>query len=185
MSEPRSALEVVLLVVHVFAAILFIGPAAVANSVFPQHLRGRLTGRDARSFEPDAAVLVALHRISRRYGRAALVVPLAGALLATLGGRWDEWWLWASIALATVAGVLLVATLRAQRAAMAVVRASRVGAAVGPGEGADASEAGGPSGGRAGDLAAAVRRTAAVSGQFNLAWLAVLVLMVWRPGGSP
>lgn len=170
MTESRSAVEVVLLVVHVFAAILFIGPATVANSVFPQYLRGRLSGRGARQFEPDAAVLVALHRISRRYGRAALVVPLAGAALATVRGRWDEGWLWASIVLASVAAVLLVSTLRAQRQAMGVVRASRSGGQA-PEEATDA-------------LALAVRRTASASGQFNLAWLAVLVLMVWRPGGS-
>lgn len=164
--EPPSALEVVLLVVHVLGAVLFVGPATVANSVFPIYLRGGLPRREAAGADrgataPDLPVLVALHRISRRYGRNALVVPVAGAALASLGGRWDEAWLLIAVALTAVAAVLLVVTLRIQRAAVAAVRST--GTAAAP------------------EL---VRRAGIWSGNFNLTWVLVLVLMVWRPGGA-
>lgn len=174
MFEPRSPLDIVLLVVHILGAILFIGPAAVANSVFPQYLRGRLMGsrrQGSEPFEPDEKVMLALHRISFRYGRNALIVPLAGAGLAISRDRFDEGWLWASLLVTMLAAVLLVATVKEQRRALSFVRARN-----GRHDATDQASADA--------ITALTRRAGARAGQFNVAWVVILVLMVWRPGSS-
>ena len=55
-----------LLVAHIGAAILFIGPATLATSLFP---------RSARAGEREVARL--LNRVSRVYGVCSLAVPAA------------------------------------------------------------------------------------------------------------
>jgi hypothetical protein len=83
-----------LLAAHVLAGILFVGPVAVATSMFP-----RLVGT------PAAAGL--LHRITRVYGLLALVVPLIGLVLAGVQGRLTEVWIVVAMVLTAVAGGLL------------------------------------------------------------------------------
>jgi hypothetical protein len=67
-----------LLVVHVAAAILFIGPATLATSVF------------ARYAAPSTRdVALAMHSVSRTYGTASLVVAAAGVVFVREEQRWD------------------------------------------------------------------------------------------------
>ncbi|WP_433325880.1 hypothetical protein [Spirillospora sp. CA-294931] len=85
----------VFLSLHVLAAILMIGPIAVAASLFPRY---------ARSADGGAAVL---HRICRGYAFAGLVVPVFGLATGSALGVLGDPWLIASVILtALAAGVL-------------------------------------------------------------------------------
>lgn len=90
------------------AAILFVGPVAVATSIFPRYAWAA----------GDAAQL--LHRVTRVYALLALVVPIAGLALAVVQGRLAETWILVSIGLTAVAGgVLAFQILPRQRYALA------------------------------------------------------------------
>jgi uncharacterized membrane protein len=99
--------SLLLLVVHIGAAILFIGSATLATSAF------------ARYAAPDTRdVASALHHFSRSYGTASLVVPAAGFALATQRNLLTEGWLLLSaalfvVALALLGGVVIPAQSRA------------------------------------------------------------------------
>ncbi|GAA2507625.1 hypothetical protein [Winogradskya humida] len=101
----------VLLSLHVLAAILAIGPVAVAASMFPATLR-RLT--------PDTApALRTLHRICRVYAVVGILVPLFGLATASSLGVLTEIWLIISMALtAAAAAILALAILPRQAAAL-------------------------------------------------------------------
>ena len=144
-------LVTVLTVVHVLAAILFVGPSVVATSAAARALRG---GRDQL---PVARWLL---RTSTVYSLGTLVVIALGmALVPVAGYSYGDAWLSASMTLSVVAVVVVLA---------AVLPSLRSGiSAVESGQGAD---------GVAG-------RVAALSGVAALAWVAVLVLMYWQPGG--
>jgi hypothetical protein len=130
-----------LIMLHVVAVVLLIGPIAVAVSLFPRYAKegGEVAG--------------VLHRISRVYAIAALLVPILGfAAAAALKVSDNQWVIESSIITLVAALVLALVILPAQRRALA---------------------------GAADQLSA---RLAAAGGIFNLLWLAVTVLMVYRPG---
>lgn len=90
------------------AAIVFVGPVAVATSLFPRYAWAA----------GDAAQL--LHRVTRVYALLALVVPIFGLALAVVQGRLAEIWILVSIGLTAVAGgVLAFQILPRQRYALA------------------------------------------------------------------
>lgn len=89
-----------LLSVHVLAGILFVGPVAVATSLFPRF--APVTGRSG-----NGAVAAMLYRITRVYGTLALVVPAVGILLAMVQGRATEVWIIVAMVLTAAAGGLL------------------------------------------------------------------------------
>jgi len=96
----------VLLSIHVLAAILSIGPVAVAASVFPR------AAREAAS----PAVPAVLHRICRVYAVVGLVVPVFGLSTGASLGVLTDAWLLTSIGLTAVAAALLaLAILPGQR----------------------------------------------------------------------
>ena len=136
-------MESLLLSVHVVAGILFVGPVAVAASLFPRHA----------GTSPEVAAV--LHRITRGYGAAALVVPVVGLALAGLQGRTTQTWVVVAMVLSAVAGGLLALQVAPRQAE--VLRA--------------------PGGGSPGSLAA-------LTGAFNLLWATVVVLMIVQPGAS-
>lgn len=86
-----------LLSIHVLAAILAIGPVAVAASMFPA------TARRA----PDGPTLLVLHRICRVYAALGVVVPVFGFATASSLGVLGDPWLIASIALTVAAACVL------------------------------------------------------------------------------
>ena len=90
-------MEKLLLSVHVLAGILFVGPIAVATSLFPRYARA----------DGSADVAGALHRITRVYGALALAVPAIGLVLAVVQGRVTEAWIIVAMALTAIAGGLL------------------------------------------------------------------------------
>ncbi|WP_052848615.1 DUF2269 family protein [Streptomyces avicenniae] len=146
-----------LLSVHVLAAILAIGPIAVAASLFPRH---------ARQPGPTGAAAL-LHRICGGYAVAAVTVPVFGFATALHMGVLTDAWLLVSIVLtALAAAVLGLLVVPGQRRVMASVEAVAGGGAADPG-------------------AAAVNgRLAMATGLFNLLWAVVVVLMIVRPGST-
>lgn len=71
----------IVLVAHILAAVIFLGPVTVAASLFPRH-----------ALREEWAVARAFHRISRGYGLGSLLVPAIGLYLAArmdyLGMLW-------------------------------------------------------------------------------------------------
>ncbi|WP_026129230.1 membrane protein [Nocardiopsis prasina] len=97
-------MEALLLSVHVVAGILFVGPVAVATSLFPRYA----PVTDAAQIERGPETARLLHRITRVYGALALVVPVVGLVLAIVQGRTTEIWIVVAMVLTAVAGALLV-----------------------------------------------------------------------------
>ncbi|MGW5516530.1 hypothetical protein [Nocardia africana] len=111
----------VLLSLHVLAAVIAIGPVAVAASMFPPALRRAVGSTDA-----DANLGV-LHRICRVYAAVGLAVPIFGLATGAALGVLGTGWLITSIALtAAAAAILATMILPDQRAALTTVAADRV-----------------------------------------------------------
>ncbi|MFJ6671425.1 hypothetical protein ACIQMJ_10000 [Actinosynnema sp. NPDC091369] len=97
-----------LLSVHVIAAILAVGPIAVAASLFPRFAR-----------EPSSPIAAFLHRTCRAYAVIGVAVPVFGvATGASLGVLGDAWLLVSVVLTAFAAGLLALAILPAQRRAL-------------------------------------------------------------------
>lgn len=77
----------------------------MSASVFPRYATGEAAAANAdRGGHPAA---VAMHRITKGYGRLAVVTPVVGIVLALLLGRIGELWIPLSITLVTLGGILL------------------------------------------------------------------------------
>ena len=97
-----------LLSIHVLAAILAIGPVAVAASTFPAALR-----------RADLPALRVLHRVCRVYAAVGIAVPVFGFATAGVMGVTGQVWVIVSIGLTAVAaGVLVLLVLPRQVAAL-------------------------------------------------------------------
>jgi hypothetical protein len=106
----------VLLSIHVIAAILAVGPIAVAASMFPRYARA-IAAPGGETALPAACVL---HRICQTYAVIGIAVPLLGiATAATLGVLTDIWVLISIVLTAVAAGLLAVSILPAQRRSLA------------------------------------------------------------------
>jgi hypothetical protein len=101
-----------LLVVHVLAAIVFVGPATYASSAF------------ARFARPGALeVAAALHSATRAYGAASVIVGVVGLVLAAHRALLGQGWLMASIGLFIVSlGLLFGVALPAQKHALDILQ---------------------------------------------------------------
>ncbi|MEV0148239.1 MULTISPECIES: hypothetical protein [unclassified Nonomuraea] len=158
-------MEHVLLSVHVLASIVFVGGSAVAASLFPRYApiavpvpaaAGGAAPEGTESEVRNRAVAVALHRVTGGYAAFGLIVPVVGIALATLQGRMGEIWITVSMLLTAVAGGLLATQIHPrQRAALRA-----------PGDGR------------------ALRTLSMLAGLYNLAWAAVVVIMIVRPGSG-
>lgn len=166
-------MEHLLLSVHVLAAIVFVGGSTVAASLFPRFAPVAVpatvgaadpgsadTPTGARSpderdpGERDTAVAALLHRVTRGYAVAGIVVPAVGIALALLQGRMGEVWIIVSMLLTALAGLMLAALIHPrQREAL--------------------REPGDPR---------ALRTLSMITGIYNLVWASVVVLMIVRPG---
>ncbi|RBQ22212.1 hypothetical protein DP939_04310 [Spongiactinospora rosea] len=151
-------MEALLLVVHIIGGIVFVGGSAIATSLFPRYVPLAATvpaGTDPPE-ERSRAVAAALHRITRGYGIAGLIVPVAGLVLAVMQGRTMQLWVILAMILTAVAGGLVAMQIYPrQRDALAD-----------PGD-------------RAG-----LRTLSMLSGVYNLLWTAIVVLMVVQPGSG-
>lgn len=99
----------VLLIAHVFAAVLFVGPSTFASSAFMRY-----------ATTESLPVARALHRTTRAYGTCALAVAAIGLALASNQQLLDQTWVWASLVLFVAGSALLLAVaVPAQRTALA------------------------------------------------------------------
>ena len=157
------------LVIHVVLAIFLIGPLVAAANQVARELRGG-----------SAGTVRLLVRTVTVYGWASLLVGVVGFGLVRDRFSFSDGWLVASIVLFVVASVLVLALLvpLLRRAAAAAP------AGTGPATGAATGDTAGDTGGdTAGDTAALAPRAAALAGVASLCYVAIAVLMTWKPGG--
>jgi uncharacterized membrane protein len=153
-----------LLAIHVLAAILAIGPVAIAASMFPPAARAAL----ASPGDPGkAAVVRVLHRITRVYTVIGIIVPVFGlATGASLGVLTDAWLIVSMLLTGTAAVVLAGLVLPGQTRIAAMLTADEADSAASI------------------DAQRHARRLAMQTGMFNLLWAIVVVLMIYRPGST-
>jgi hypothetical protein len=155
--DSEGPVTEVLLSIHVLAAILVVGPIAVAASLFPRYARQSATG-DAGA----AGIAALLHRICRGYAVVGVAVPVFGiATGAQLGVLTDAWLITSVVLTAIAAAILALTVLPGQRRLLAVS----------------------PEANQDGPLALASRLTMR-TGIFNVLWAIVVVLMIVRPGST-
>jgi hypothetical protein len=145
------------LILHVLAAVIAIGPVAVAASMFPPALRRAQAGPDDSA---ALATLRTLNRICRVYAVAGLAVPAFGFTTASALGVLGDAWLIVSIVLTAVAAaVLALLILPAQHRAVVAAGTPGFGLLV-------------------------PARIAMPTGVFNVLWAAVTIVMIVRPGST-
>jgi uncharacterized membrane protein len=111
-------------------------------------------------------VLGLLHRITRVYSVAGLTVPVLGVATAVAMGVMAQAWVIASILITMLAaGLLAFAVVPGQRYVITALTE-------GDGSGLPAR------------AAATARRLSMTTGLFSLLWVAVVVLMIMRPGST-
>jgi uncharacterized membrane protein len=154
-----------LLSAHVLAAIIAIGPVAVAASMFPPAARA---AREHPDRPEKAAATRLLHRITRVYAVIGILVPVFGIATGwSLGVLGDAWLIVSMLVTVGAAAVLIGLILPAQRRILADIEASDSPPLQAPGVTAGLS-----------------RRLAMHTGMFNLLWAVVVVLMITRPGST-
>lgn len=155
-----------LLAVHVLVAIVAVGPIAIAASMFPP--AARAAHRDPED-PRNAAVPGVLHRITRVYAVIGIFVPVFGIATGARLGVLGNLWLIVSIILTAIAVVVLIAAiLPTQRRALDTLDIKSNGT---PGQLVAEPDRPG-------------RQLAIYTGMFNLLWVAVVVLMIYRPGST-
>ncbi|MER8182804.1 DUF2269 family protein [Kitasatospora sp. NPDC094015] len=154
-----------LLSLHVLASVLFIGPVAVAVSMFPTRAKAALADGPERATAGASVRL--LHRITNVYALLGIAVPVLGIGTAQVMGIIGQPWLIVSIVLTALsAGTLLLFVVPAQQATI------------------DALDAGEPAGEDRDRAERGLRLLPMTAGVFNLLWAVVVVMMVIRPGST-
>jgi hypothetical protein len=147
-----SGVYAVVLALHLLTVVFLVGPAAVAGVVSTRHARAG-----------HAQALRDASRTSRSYTLATLLTVLLGMAMVGLSDIGDQWefsqlWISASFALWIIATALTLGLVVPTQA-----------------KAASAIEEGGDGGSFAGRLAAG-------AGLTMIAWTAIIVLMVAKPG---
>ena len=182
-----SAIERLVLWLHVAFVIFTIGPVTIAIMSSPRAIRTR-----------NAVVLQHLLVMTRIFGTASLGVLVFGIILGQQRKELSKAWLTVSMTLFVVALVLLVLIMRDQRRALAALKLADKQEVPAPQPAAAVELAGGEPGPE--DEAAATAEPAAAApvtaaphianvergrivsmgGVVSLIWLVILVLMVWN-----
>ena len=152
------------LVIHVVLAIFLIGPLVAAANQVARELRGG-----------SADTVRLLTRTVTIYGWASLLVGIVGFGLVRDRFSFSDGWLIASIVLFVVASVLVLALL------VPMLRRATAGTAARTATGTATGGAAGTATG--GGTAASAPRAAAIAGVASLCYVAIAVLMTWKPGG--
>ncbi len=163
-----------LLVLHVLAAIVAVGPVTVAASMFPPSARRALADPDNQRATETVRLL---HRICRVYAALGIAVPVLGMATALSMGVLHDTWLIVSMVLTGIAAAVLLA--------LVLPRQEEIIEAVEAVEAVEASEAGTAT--AAVGVAVNPRvtvRLAMFTGIFNLLWATVTILMIVRPGST-
>lgn len=118
-----------LLSAHVIAAILAVGPIAVAASMFPRYARMLPSAAADADALPVARTL---YRICRTYTVFGVAVPMLGIATAAGMGVLTDAWVLVSIALtAAAAAILVLLVLPDQRRALQGLTVTRLGMTTG------------------------------------------------------
>jgi uncharacterized membrane protein len=170
-----------LLSIHVLAAIIAIGPVTVAASMFPAATRRVLADpADQRG----VAVLKNLHRICRVYATLGVLVPVFGlATASSLDVLGDAWLITSIILTVAAAAVLAFLVLPGQAAALAALAPTTTDSD-GPARSSPSATAVQVSLDRAILSPRTAARLGMVTGNINLLWAVVVVLMIVRPGST-
>ncbi|MEV6979101.1 hypothetical protein [Kitasatospora sp. NPDC093806] len=153
-----------LLSLHVLASVLFVGPVAVAVSMFPRRAKAALAGGPDQA--GDAGMLRLLHRITQVYALLGIAVPVLGIGLAQVMDVLGEPYLIVSMVLTAIAALsLLLFVLPGQQAAVDAL-------GLAPEDEGHAKAVRG------------LKTLPMTTGVFNLLWAIVVVLMVIRPGST-
>jgi len=148
-------MDYVLLVLHIATAIVFIGGVTVSASIFPRYAMAEAAAPyKASGGHPGA---LAMHRITKGYGRLAVITPAIGLILALLLGRLDELWILLSIGLVVLGGVVLLVKIIPMQQEMLREPPTDPQAR---------------------------KRAVGYAGLLNAIWLTILVLMITKPGGT-
>ena len=183
-----SAIERLVLWLHVAFVIFTIGPVTVAIMSSPRAIRTR-----------NAVVLQHLLVMTRIFGTASLGVLIFGIILGQQRKELSKAWLTVSMTLFVVALVLLVLIMRDQRRALAALKLADKQQPVPAPQPAAAGELAAAEPGAAEEDAASAEPAAAapvtaashianvergrivsMGGVVSLIWLVILVLMVWN-----
>ncbi|HEY7361835.1 MAG TPA: hypothetical protein VH642_13545 [Streptosporangiaceae bacterium] len=179
-----SAIERLVLWLHVAFVIFTIGPVTIAIMSSPRAIRTR-----------NAVVLQYLLVMTRIFGIASLGVLVFGIVLGQQRKELSQAWLTVSMTLFVVALVLLVLIMRDQRRALTALKLADKQEVLAPQPATAAEPAGDEPEGEtaAAEPAAAAPVTAAshvanvergrivsMGGVVSLIWLVILVLMVWN-----
>jgi hypothetical protein len=146
------------LALHILAAIVAIGPVAVAASMFPPVARRALAAPGTGDAEVTMGVL---HRICKVYALVGVAVPMFGFAVAGVMKVTGQTWVIVSIVLTVLAAVVLGALVLPRQAEL--IEGGRDGA------GASVKD---------------TKQLAMFVGIFNLLWAAVTVIMIIRPGST-
>ncbi len=182
-----SAIERLVLWLHVAFVIFTIGPVTIAIMSSPRAIRTR-----------NAVVLQHLLVMTRIFGTASLGVLVFGIILGQQQKELSKAWLTVSMTLFVVALVLLVLIMRDQRRALAALKladkqevpapqSAVVGELTGAEPGAAEEDAAAAEPAAAAPVTAASHianvergRIVSMGGVVSLIWLVILVLMVWN-----
>jgi hypothetical protein len=161
-----------LLSLHVLVSVLFIGPVAVAVSMYPRRAAAALaTGPEQAG---AAASVRLLNRITRLYALLGVAVPVLGIGTAQVMGVMGQTWLIVSLVLtALAAGTLLVLVVPAQQAVVDTLDLEDGKEIVGVVRGDERERA-----------VRGLKLLPMTAGVFNLLWAVVVVMMVIRPGST-
>ena len=152
-----STADHLLLIIHVGFAIFTLGPLTVATMSTPRYIRAGNT-----------VVLRYLALTTRIYGLGTLGVLLFGLFLSK--GKFDQFWLAASITLFIVALVMLLVLERDQRKVLSALEVVISEQATTEKKRAETTL----------DTEAEQSRIAAFSGIIALIWIVILILMLWH-----
>ena len=150
---------------HILAAIMLIGPVMVSTSMFAPQMRKVTAGEEA------PGTLRLLHKVTRVYGLASLLVPALGLVaMLTVDGALKEGRYHASLLLAVIAWGLLIFLVipRQRRALVATNSLSPADAPASEKETAQLNDA---------DVSKLPGQTAMFGGIFNLLWIIIAILM--------
>jgi hypothetical protein len=139
--------------------VLWLHIAAAIFLIGPVTVAMSAAPRAAKAGAEGLSLLRWFHRTTRFYGLGTLLVFALGLLVVPLNKHvtMKAGWLGASMAMFIVAFLLVLFSVREQAKAISTVEAGN-------------------------DPAVEVGRMSAVAGFTALLWVAILLLMVWRPG---
>lgn len=157
----------VLIVLHVLAAVLFLGPVTVATSTFQVQAVKAHAG-DTRA----AGAATVLHKLTNLYGILAALVPLLGvAIMMTDSAYWSDGRFHIAITLAIIAWIILLLLI--------IPRQKKMMGALGLLDPADHDPET--------DVLSAEKfgktksQLSMFGGIFALLWVIMLILMYWSP----